>query len=79
MQLFSISTNAKTVKGEKLGYLTGVLYLAPAKLSGYQVCAMAETAQCAEACRIGSSGSSGSSGSVSASSSASGCGFGFVG
>lgn len=50
MQLFSISTNAKTVKGEKLGYLTGVLYLAPAKLSGYQVCAMAATAQCEEAC-----------------------------
>ena len=50
MQLFSISTNAKTVKGERLGYLTGVLYLAPAKLSGYQVCAMASTAQCAEAC-----------------------------
>ena len=50
MQLFSISTNAKTVKGEKLGYLTGVLYLAPATLSGYQVCAMAATAQCAEAC-----------------------------
>ena len=34
-QLFSISTNAKTVKGEKLGYLTGVLYLAPAMLSGF--------------------------------------------
>jgi hypothetical protein len=50
MQLFSISTNAKTVKGEKLGYLTGVLYLAPAKLSGYQVCAMAATANCEEAC-----------------------------
>ena len=50
MQLFSISTNAKTIKGEKLGYLTGVLYLAPANLSGYQVCAMAETAQCQEAC-----------------------------
>ncbi|CAB4184249.1 hypothetical protein UFOVP1362_33 [uncultured Caudovirales phage] len=50
MQLFSISSNAKTVKGEKLGYLTGVLYLAPARLSGYQVCAMAETAECAEAC-----------------------------
>lgn len=49
-QLFSISTNAKTVKGEKLGYLTGVLYLAPAKLSGYQVCAMAATANCEEAC-----------------------------
>jgi hypothetical protein len=49
-QLFSISTNAKTVKGERLGYLTGVLYLAPAMLSGYQVCAMASTAQCEEAC-----------------------------
>lgn len=50
MQLFSISTNAKTVKGEKLGYLTGVLYLAPAKLSGYQVCPMAFTAQCELPC-----------------------------
>ena len=50
MQLFSISTNAKTIKGEKLGYLTGVLYLAPARLSGYQVCAMAETAGCEDAC-----------------------------
>lgn len=50
MQLFSISTNAKTIKGEKLGYLTGMLYLAPSKLSGYQVCAMAAVAQCEEAC-----------------------------
>jgi hypothetical protein len=49
-QLFSISTNAKTIKGERLGYLTGVLYLAPAKLSGYQVCAMAATANCEDAC-----------------------------
>ena len=30
--------NNKTVKGEKLGVLTGILYLAPAKLSGYEVC-----------------------------------------
>lgn len=30
-QLFSISTNAKTVKGEALGYLTGVMYLAPSQ------------------------------------------------
>ena len=50
MQLFSISSNAKTVKGEKLGYLTGVLYLAPAMLSGYQVCPMAVIAGCEEAC-----------------------------
>ena len=50
MQLFSISSNAKTVKGEKLGYLTGVLYLAPAMLSGYQVCPMAVIAGCEQAC-----------------------------
>ena len=34
MTLLSISSDAKTVKGEKLGYLTGVLYLAPANTSG---------------------------------------------
>jgi hypothetical protein len=31
-------TNAKTNKGEKLGVLTGILYLAPANISGYEVC-----------------------------------------
>lgn len=36
--LLSVGTDAKTVKGEKFGYLTGILYLAPAKLSGYNVC-----------------------------------------
>lgn len=30
--------NYKTTKGEKLGVLTGILYLAPAKISGYEVC-----------------------------------------
>jgi len=30
--------NAKTIKGEKLGILTGILYLAPAMISGRQVC-----------------------------------------
>jgi len=48
--IFSVGTNAKTVKGEKYGYLTGVLYLAPAKLSGFQVCPMARAAGCEEAC-----------------------------
>lgn len=32
--LLSIDTNAKTVKGQKRGYLTGILYLAPDRLSG---------------------------------------------
>jgi hypothetical protein len=47
--LLTISTNAKTVKGEKLGILTGVLYLAPADVSGYEVCPKA-SAGCKAAC-----------------------------
>ena len=37
MELLSRS-NAKTIKGEKRGYLTYILYLAPGNLSGYEVC-----------------------------------------
>lgn len=37
MKLLTID-NAKTTKGEKLDILTGILYLAPAKISGYEVC-----------------------------------------
>ena len=43
------TANFKTVKGEKLGYLTGILYLAPAKISGYEVCPR-RSAGCTEAC-----------------------------
>ena len=32
--LFSVSSDAKTIKGQKYGYLTAVQYLAPAKVSG---------------------------------------------
>jgi hypothetical protein len=49
-QLFSISSNAKGVKGEQFGFLTGILYLAPADLSGYQVCPMAIIAACKTPC-----------------------------
>ena len=41
--------NYKTVKGEKLGVLTGILYLAPAKISGYEVCPR-RSAGCTSAC-----------------------------
>ena len=41
--------NYKTTKGEKLGYLTGVLYLAPAKISGYEVCPK-RSEGCTKAC-----------------------------
>lgn len=49
-QLLSIGTNAKTVKGNKLGFLTGVMYLAPSDLSGFQVCPMAKMARCEDPC-----------------------------
>jgi hypothetical protein len=32
--LLSIDTNAKTVKGQKRGFMTGILYLAPDRISG---------------------------------------------
>lgn len=38
-ELLNVDKNAKTVKGQKKGYLTGVLYLAPANESGYETCA----------------------------------------
>lgn len=41
--------NYKTTKGEKLGVLTGILYLAPAKISGYEVCPR-RSAGCTSAC-----------------------------
>lgn len=37
-RVLSVSDDAKTVKGEKYGVLTGILYLSPADMSGYEVC-----------------------------------------
>lgn len=48
--MLNIDTNAKTVKGQRYGYMTGVLYLSPYTKSGRNVCALAEKAQCHEAC-----------------------------
>ena len=47
--VLSVGADAKTVKGLKKGVLTGVLYLAPAMVSGYQVCPNA-TDGCSAAC-----------------------------
>lgn len=41
--------NAKTVKGEKKGYQTYILHLAPGKLSGYEACPR-RTKGCTDAC-----------------------------
>ena len=48
MKLLTIG-NTKTVKGEKLGYMTFIMHLAPSTLSGYNTCPMA-SAGCASAC-----------------------------
>lgn len=50
MKLLGIDSNAKTVKGQKKGYMTAILYLAPSDLSGViNVCPMA-SAGCRSAC-----------------------------
>lgn len=48
--MLTVGLDAKTVKGEKIGYLTGILYLAPHNYSGVNVCPMAMIAQCDLAC-----------------------------
>ena len=50
MKLLNIDQNAKTVKGQKVGYLTAVMYLAPYKMSGFNVCPMADIAGCWKGC-----------------------------
>ena len=48
-KLFSIDTNAKTVKGRKIGYSTAIMYMAPADIGGPEVCPM-RSAGCTAAC-----------------------------
>ena len=48
-KLLNLDANPKTVKGQKRGYMTAVLYLAPADLSGWNVCPES-TAGCRAAC-----------------------------
>lgn len=47
MKLLS-RANTKTLKGEKMGYITHILHLAPYNLSGFQVCPKATT--CVASC-----------------------------
>jgi hypothetical protein len=49
MKLISVDTNAKTKKGQAKGFLTGILYLAPADMSGRNFCPHA-SAGCKAAC-----------------------------
>ena len=48
--ILSTSADAKTVKGQVHGYLTGILYLAPSDISGVNLCPFAKLAGCEVAC-----------------------------
>lgn len=48
--MLRIDGSTKVIKGNKLGYRTAILYLAPYNLSGVNVCPMAMLAQCFKAC-----------------------------
>jgi hypothetical protein len=49
-KLLGIDTNAKTIKGEKYGIKTAILYLVPAMGSGVNLCANAKIAGCEKPC-----------------------------
>lgn len=49
MTFISVNADAKTIKGKALNVLTGIMYLAPASLSGTDVCPFA-TAACRASC-----------------------------
>lgn len=49
MKLLSIGADAKTIKGEKFGVLTGIQFLAPADVSGHNTCPNASEG-CKAAC-----------------------------
>lgn len=53
LELLAVESDAKTIKGNKLGYLTGILYLAPStEAGGRDLCPMASP-ECRLACLYG--------------------------
>lgn len=49
-KLLEFDQNVKTVKGQKYGYMTGILYLAPARESGVMNTCPKSTAECRQFC-----------------------------
>ena len=49
-KLLASGQDAKTVKGEKEGYATAIMYMLPWKSAGINVCPMAEQAGCIDGC-----------------------------
>ena len=52
--LLSINADAKTIKGNKKGFMTAIQYLSPYKSSGVNLCPNAKNANCHEACLVSS-------------------------
>ena len=50
--MLTVSADAKTVKGEKKGFLTGILYLISSDISGVNLCALAKIAACDLPCLV---------------------------
>ncbi len=50
MKLLSVGHDSKTIKGEKYGYLTGILYLAPANVAGSRSVCPFSTVGCRRVC-----------------------------
>ena len=48
--MLRLDGSTKVIKGNKLGFKTAILYLAPASMSGINVCAMALIAKCIDPC-----------------------------
>lgn len=48
--MLRLDGNAKTIKGNKKGFKTAILYLTPANGSGVNMCALAALALCADPC-----------------------------
>ena len=48
--MLRLDGSTKVIKGNKLGFRTAILYLAPYNISGFNVCPMAQIAQCHDGC-----------------------------
>ena len=53
-KLLSINADAKTIKGNKKGFMTAIQYLTPYTGSGVNLCPNAKNANCHEACLVSS-------------------------
>lgn len=53
MKLLGVNSDSKTIKGNTLGVLTGILYLAPSKESGLINTCLYESVGCSNACIFG--------------------------